>query len=97
MKHKIYEGVMKGLRIGLTVAGAYTGAYICIKKQCCSVVSEDPIMRGVRGVTGALIGASLGYRTAADVDLMFYSRFPDMRFEPDKVEEDKDAGVNCHE
>lgn len=94
MKHKIYERIMKGLRIGLTVAGAYTGAFICTKKQCCCV-SEDPIMKGVRGVTGALIGASLGYRTAADVDLMFYQRFPDMSF--GSVEEDKDAGVKDNE
>lgn len=94
MKHKIYEGVMKGIRIGLTVAGAYTGAYICTQKQCCCV-NTDPIMRGVRGVTGATIGASLGYRTAMDIRLASYQFFPDMAFE--KVEKDKNAGVKNNE
>ena len=57
----IVYAVKKGLSIGLPLASGYTGAYMVTKKSGCShAPAEDPIMRIVRGVTGAIVGGAIG-------------------------------------
>lgn len=45
--------------VGLSVAGAYTGAYLATRQGCCKE-NTDQVMRVVRGVTGGILGYAAG-------------------------------------
>ena len=57
----LLQKVGETVKVGMAVSGAYTMAYMCTKKSGCSHAPEqDPVMRIVRGVTGAVIGGYVG-------------------------------------
>jgi len=86
MKEKLLDAVGKGLRIGLAIAGGYTGAYICTRKVCCHE-TDDPVMKIVRGVAGGLIGAHLGSNTAVTMDLEMKAFFNKDKEAKEKTDE----------
>lgn len=61
MKVQFTTAATKGIKTGLTISSAYTLAYMFTKKSGCSHAADpDPVMRVVRGVTGAALGAVAG-------------------------------------
>ena len=61
-----FKMLRKGITIGLTLASSYTAAFMLTKKSGCShAPAEDPVMRIVRGITGATIGGVAG-KVASD-------------------------------